>query len=116
MTTPTTGDQPEPPYKRGRELTIAIADWQDAVALAERLRHAARKAVAEELTATGVAHSVLAATPDFPWKEETVRAIAREYGAPRLRAPQVPRTKTTPTRVAKTRRPRKATTDQEPTE
>ncbi|WP_086779897.1 hypothetical protein [Streptomyces griseus] len=79
-------------YKPSPEMLASIKKWEDAVDEAERLRHEARKAIAEELrTATvkrdgeeyPISHAAVA--QHVPWSEPTVLTIAREYKVPGVR-------------------------------
>ncbi|MFD9422246.1 MULTISPECIES: hypothetical protein [unclassified Streptomyces] len=79
-------------YEPSPKMLAAIKAWEDVVKEEERLRHAARKAVAEELrTATverdGVEHPIshAAIAKHLPWTEPTVLTIAREYKVPGVR-------------------------------
>ncbi|MFD3978304.1 hypothetical protein ACFWR6_06925 [Streptomyces griseus] len=79
-------------YRPSPKLLAAIAEWEESVEQEERKRHAARKAIAVELsTATvmrdGVRHPVshAALAEHLPWSEPTVLTIAREYGVPGVR-------------------------------
>ncbi|MFF4388562.1 hypothetical protein ACFY0G_17545 [Streptomyces sp. NPDC001552] len=77
-------------YEPGKPMLDAIEAWEKAVAEEERLRHAARKAVADELREAGVSHGAL--SNHVPWTEGTVKNIAKEYGVPglRQRKPEAP--------------------------
>ncbi|MFJ7592505.1 hypothetical protein ACIQZO_35070 [Streptomyces sp. NPDC097617] len=70
-------------YQPSATMLAAIKEWEDAVALEEKTRHAARQAVAEELRTANVSHGALA--PHTPWTEGTITGIAREYKVPGLR-------------------------------
>lgn len=79
-------------YKPSRKMLAAITKWEEAVDEADRLRHEARKAIAEELrTATvkrdgeeyPISHAAVA--EHVPWSEPTVLTIAREYKVPGVR-------------------------------
>lgn len=70
-------------YQPGQPMLDAIAEWEAAVKIEEEKRHAARKAVAEELRTAQVSHGALA--PHTPWTEGTITGIAREYKVPGLR-------------------------------
>ncbi|WP_199570570.1 hypothetical protein [Streptomyces murinus] len=76
-------------YEPSERLKDAIAAWEAAVKEEERLRHAARAAVADELRNARVvrngeerpiSHGALAA--HVPWTEATVTGIAKEYKVP----------------------------------
>ena len=75
------------PYEPSPEFVAALAAWARADEDLEGKRHAARKAVADELRASGVSRAKVAAYT--PWTEPTVGAIAREFGVPALRKPTV---------------------------
>ncbi|WTW95439.1 hypothetical protein OG216_19550 [Streptomycetaceae bacterium NBC_01309] len=69
-----------PPYEPSAALKQAEEKWLEAVEAEEKARHAYRKAIADELRASGESHGrVAAATLYTP---ETVRGIAKEYGVP----------------------------------
>ncbi|MEV5677296.1 hypothetical protein [Streptomyces sp. NPDC052179] len=79
-------------YKPSPKMLEAVKAWEDSVKEEERKRHAARKAVADELlTATverdGVEYPIshAAVAEHLPWTEPTVLTIAREYKVPGVR-------------------------------
>jgi hypothetical protein len=72
--------QSRPPYEPSQALLDALAEMKAADTEQEKKRQAARKAVAEELRASGQSHARVA--EHTPWGEETVRGIANEYGVP----------------------------------
>ncbi|MGC0418365.1 hypothetical protein [Embleya sp. AB8] len=67
-------------YTPAPAMAEAIAAWERSVEEELRLRNAARKAVADELKASGVSHQAVAKF--VPWTEATVAGIAKEYGVP----------------------------------
>lgn len=78
----TTRRQPRPPYEPGQDMLDALAAMETEEGAYEEKRQAARKAVADELRASGQSHARVA--EHTPWGEETVRGIASEYGIPHL--------------------------------
>ncbi|MFF0206389.1 hypothetical protein [Streptomyces althioticus] len=83
MPKPYFGKQPLPEYKPSEEALAAIKAWQEALELEEKTRHAARKALAEELKAdTDLPYAAVAAHPQVPWTEATLRIIGQEYKVP----------------------------------
>lgn len=66
------------------ELSPAAAEaleaFNKALTHVETCRTALRKAVAEDLKATGATNAEMAEL--LPWSDEHVRGIAREYGVP----------------------------------
>ncbi|MDX2647933.1 hypothetical protein PV341_31065 [Streptomyces sp. PA03-1a] len=79
-------------YRPSDELLADVRAWQDAVREEERLRHALRKRIADELRATGVTNRTIA--QHLPMTEENVRLIAREYGVAHHRTPKEPQAAT----------------------
>ncbi|MFI2301980.1 hypothetical protein ACH5AL_24505 [Actinacidiphila glaucinigra] len=79
----------EPTYKPSDELKAALREWEESIQAELDKRHALRRAVADELKATGITNSVI--SEHLPWTQETVRGIANEYGVPRHRAPKTPK-------------------------
>lgn len=83
MPKPYFGKQPLPEYKPSDEARAAIKAWEDAVKLEEKTRHAARKALAGDLSAdTDLPYAAVAAHPLVPWTEATLRIIGTEYNVP----------------------------------
>jgi hypothetical protein len=83
MPKPYFGKQPLPEYKPSDTAREALKAWQDALDLEEKTRHAARKALADELKAdTDLPYAAVAAHPLVPWTEATLRIIGGEYGVP----------------------------------
>ncbi|KPI33318.1 hypothetical protein OV450_1406 [Actinobacteria bacterium OV450] len=70
-------------YEPSEKLRAAIAAWEEAVQKEEELRHAARKAIADELLEARISHGVM--SQHVPWTEATVTGIAKEYKVPGLR-------------------------------
>ncbi|MCX4550561.1 MULTISPECIES: hypothetical protein [unclassified Streptomyces] len=70
-------------YRPSEKMLAAIKAWEDVVEQEEKLRHAARAAIAEELRTARVSHGALA--KHVPWTEATVTGIAKEYQVPPLR-------------------------------
>ncbi|MDX2732889.1 hypothetical protein [Streptomyces sp. PA03-2a] len=75
------------PHEPSQNLTDALEGLAKAEELLEEKRQAARKAVADELRASGLSHAKIAALT--PWTEETVRNIAKEHGVTPKRKPTV---------------------------
>ncbi|WP_326814030.1 hypothetical protein [Streptomyces sp. NBC_01763] len=75
------------PHEPSQNLTDALEELAKAEALLEEKRQTARKAVADELRASGLSHAKIAALT--PWTEETVRGIAKEHGVIPKRKPTV---------------------------
>ncbi|MEH0579050.1 MULTISPECIES: hypothetical protein [Streptomyces] len=77
------GGKPLPDYKPSDAALDALAAWKKALEDEERTRHAARKALAEELKAdTDLPYAAVAAHPLVPWTEATLRIIGTEYKVP----------------------------------
>ncbi|GGZ23582.1 hypothetical protein GCM10010387_15970 [Streptomyces inusitatus] len=68
------------PYTPSADLVTALADLKTEEAAFETARQAARRAVADELRASGQSNARVA--EHTPWTEETVRGIANEHGIP----------------------------------
>ncbi|WP_433856702.1 hypothetical protein [Streptomyces kronopolitis] len=77
----------KPAYEPSQTLTDAQTEMDEAWKAYEEKRHAYRKAIADELRASGLSHAKLA--EHVPYTEETVRHIAREYKVPPKRKPTV---------------------------
>ncbi|MER7477370.1 hypothetical protein ABTX60_06905 [Streptomyces sp. NPDC126510] len=83
MPKPYFGKQPLPEYKPSEAVRKALKEWEEALAKEEETRHAARKALAEELKAdTDLPYAAVAAHPLVPWTEATLRIIGTEYKVP----------------------------------
>ncbi|WP_086859820.1 hypothetical protein [Streptomyces milbemycinicus] len=83
MPKPYFGKQPLPDYKPSDKVRDALKAWEDALKLEEKTRHAARKALAEELKADlDLPYAAVAAHPIVPWTEATLRIIGTEYKVP----------------------------------
>ncbi|QKW06976.1 hypothetical protein HUT18_11770 [Streptomyces sp. NA04227] len=82
-------DRPKakPSHEPSQDLTDAQAAMDEAWKVYEEKRHAYRKAIADELRASGISHAKMAALTSYT--EETVRHIAREYKVPPKRKPTV---------------------------
>ena len=76
MPKPYFGKQPLPEYKPSDAALDALAEWKEALEREEKTRHAARKALADELKAdTDLPYAAVAAHPLVPWTEATLRII-----------------------------------------
>ncbi|MEU2487087.1 hypothetical protein ABZ593_21070 [Streptomyces sp. NPDC012617] len=73
-------------YEPSKAMQKAIEQWEKAVEEEERLRHAARAAIARELrtayvirdgVSKPISHAALA--KHVPWTEGTITGIAKEY-------------------------------------
>ncbi|MEU1180593.1 hypothetical protein ABZ464_23625 [Streptomyces sp. NPDC005820] len=83
MPKPYFGKQPLPEYQPSDAAREALAAWKKALEDEEKTRHAARKALAEELKAdTDLPYAAVAAHPLVPWTEATLRIIGTEYKVP----------------------------------
>ncbi|WP_406178070.1 hypothetical protein [Streptomyces canus] len=83
MPKPYFGKQPLPEYKPSDAVRDALAEWKKALELEEKTRHAARKALAEELKADlDLPYAAVAGHPLVPWTEATLRIIGTEYKVP----------------------------------
>ncbi|MFF2612323.1 hypothetical protein [Kitasatospora sp. NPDC058046] len=67
-----------PPYEPSAALTGALEAWAKSVDKEAELRHAARKAVADDLREARVPVAEIA--EHVPWTPATVHGIANEYG------------------------------------
>ncbi|WP_030236899.1 hypothetical protein [Streptomyces sp. NRRL S-350] len=67
-----------PPYEPSAALTGALKAWHDSVEEEERLRHAARKAVADDLREYRIPVAEIA--EHVPWTTATIHGITNEYG------------------------------------
>ncbi|MEU7092974.1 hypothetical protein [Kitasatospora aureofaciens] len=76
------GAADRPKYKPSPALTAALKAWANSVDNEEKLRHAARAAVADDLKASMISNSEMAEAEGIPWTEETIRVIAKEHGVP----------------------------------
>lgn len=77
------GPAPVPPHKPSPELKAAVKAWLDAVDAEEKTRHAARKAIADELKQNpDLPIAALGKSDAIPWDTEMIRRIAREYNVP----------------------------------
>ncbi|MFB0617268.1 hypothetical protein [Streptomyces sp. AGS-58] len=77
------GKQPLPEYKPSQSTLDAIKAWEAAVDLEETTRHAAQKALADELKAdTDLPFAAVAAHPSVPWTEPTLRIIGKAHQVP----------------------------------
>ncbi|MEC3995197.1 hypothetical protein VSR01_17310 [Actinacidiphila sp. DG2A-62] len=79
---------PRPPYEPSDDLRTALAELAAEEVSYEEKRQATRKAVADELRASGQSHGRVA--EHTPWTEETVRGIATEYDVPPKTPGKVP--------------------------
>lgn len=71
----------QPDYKPSLEAAHALKAWEKSVAEEERLRHAARAALAADLKADpDLPYSAVAKHASVPWTEMTLRNIGKEYG------------------------------------
>ncbi|MFF5668849.1 hypothetical protein ACFY8S_01715 [Streptomyces hygroscopicus] len=83
MPKPFFGKQPLPEFKPSDTTLDAIKAWEDAVKLEEKTRHAARKALADEMKAdTDLPYAAVAAHPRVPWTEATLRLLGQEFEVP----------------------------------
>ncbi|MET7809801.1 hypothetical protein ABZT26_02940 [Streptomyces sp. NPDC005395] len=83
MPKPYFGKQPLPEYKPSDTARNAIREWEESVKREEELRHAARKALADDLKAdTDLPYAAVAAHPAVPWTEATLRIIGQEFAVP----------------------------------
>ena len=83
MPKPYFGKQPLPEYKPSDAVLDALSEWKKALEREEETRHAARKALAEELKAdTDLPYASVAAHPLVPWTEATLRIIGQEFKVP----------------------------------
>ncbi|GGZ73065.1 hypothetical protein ACFOOM_01110 [Streptomyces echinoruber] len=83
MPKPYFGKQPLPEYKPSDAVRAAIKAWEESVALEEERRHAARRALADELKANPeLPYAAVAAHPIVPWTEATLRIIGQEFDVP----------------------------------
>ncbi|KUN32494.1 hypothetical protein AQJ11_02920 [Streptomyces corchorusii] len=83
MPKPYFGKQPLPEYKPSPETLETIKAWEDAVQREEETRHAAQKALMDELKAdTDLPFAAVAAHPRVPWTEATLRIVGKKYAVP----------------------------------
>lgn len=83
MPKPYFGKQPLPDYKPSDAVRAALKAWEDALKAEEKTRHAARKALADELKANpDLPYAAVAAHDIVPWTEATLRIIGGEYKVP----------------------------------
>lgn len=83
MPKPYFGKQPLPEYKPSDEVRDALKAWQEALQREEDTRHAARKALAEDLKADpDLPYAAVANHPLVRWTEATLRIIGQEYNVP----------------------------------
>ncbi|WP_328434544.1 hypothetical protein [Streptomyces sp. NBC_00425] len=75
------GPTPLPHYEPSDRALEALRAWQEAVAEEERLRHAARAALAADLKSDpDLPYASVAKHDRVPWTEMTLRGIGKEYG------------------------------------
>lgn len=83
MPKPYFGKQPLPEYKPSDTVRAALKAWEEALKREEETRHAARKALADELKANpDLPYAAVAAHDLVPWTEATLRIIGTEYKVP----------------------------------
>ncbi|MFI1702998.1 hypothetical protein [Streptomyces griseoruber] len=83
MPKPYFGKQQLPEYKPSDTVRAALKAWEAALQQEELTRHAARKALADELKANpDLPYAAVAAHDLVPWTEATLRIIGTEYKVP----------------------------------